>query len=560
MRKILFIVAAAVILISIGIYLYLRYRKLEDFEPLLKAKLSELVQQGSDSLYRLEVDNIDADILQSKVTITGVRLVPDSTLMLRLDKEKKLPNDLYYIHLNTLFIQDIDIHDITSGNIGLSNVVMQQPQIEIVHYARDYNKQKLPQPSDTLSFYEKIAKAAKRIEVNRIKVNDGDFQYTNALTQRETRVHHIDFLFQNILIDSSTQIDSTRFLFAQYATISFQNFSMITTDSMYRISLQQCNINAAINEMNIKGFEVKPLLTKVAFGKKLGYRKDRFEARVDSIFFKEANWWAFATDEEIGSQKITLHGGEFHVFSNKALPARKSTKNKKIPHQSLMALAIPVNIDTLSIKDLDVYYEEFSTQSYDTGIVKFMNANAIATHISNQPEVIQKFPLLTVEADASFMNLSPLHAEFNFNLSKHEEGIFTVKASLGSLNAVHLNAITQPLGLVKINKGTVQSLQLTMNGNNYRSTGKMTLKYKDLNVTVLKSATKSEGENLDKQGFVSFLANTFFLKKDNPYEGEKVRTVNTYFVRNPKEKGFWALVWKNILDGVLKTVGMKKEK
>lgn len=109
-----------------------------------------------------------------------------------------------------------------------------------------------------------------------------------------------------------------------------------------------------------------------------------------------------------------------------------------------------------------------------------------------------------------------------------------------------------PMGMVKVEKGTIQKIEGQIQGDQLRAKGDVLIMYKDLKLQMLE---KEEGEKvLDKKGFTTFAANLFVLKKDNPKKGKEIRKEKAEFTRIP-EGGFFMLIWKTLMTGTLKTIG-----
>ena len=126
---------------------------------------------------------------------------------------------------------------------------------------------------------------------------------------------------------------------------------------------------------------------------------------------------------------------------------------------------------------------------------------------------------------------------------RNEDSVFTITGEIGAMEAVAINPVAEPLGMVSIVKGKINSLVFNMEGTNYKGTGKATFLYSDLKLEVLKMKEAA----LKKKGLVSFLANTL-VKNDNPKNGD-TRVSDISFDRDVK-KSFFNLVWKSILSGV----------
>ena len=133
MKRIL-LISGIVVVAIIGILVYLHHRKLNDFESLIKSKLQSLVRNMSDSLYRIEFDSLDADVLESKLTIWNIRLLPDTIIAGRLKRIGTLPSYIFKLGLDKFVIDGLDIKDfISATNIDLNILSFKEPQLEIFH-------------------------------------------------------------------------------------------------------------------------------------------------------------------------------------------------------------------------------------------------------------------------------------------------------------------------------------------------------------------------------------------------------------------------------------------
>jgi hypothetical protein len=115
-----------------------------------------------------------------------------------------------------------------------------------------------------------------------------------------------------------------------------------------------------------------------------------------------------------------------------------------------------------------------------------------------------------------------------------------------------VNDISQPLGLVKFEKGRVNKLDVSMQGNEQEAKGKVLMLYNDFKISIYENEKNKEG--LDKRKVLGFIVNSFVLKNNNPSKNNPPRNPDAEFKRNP-QTGFFNLVWKTTLNGLLKTVG-----
>src|SRR5688500_16474648 len=131
MRKLL-IATAILIVIVTGVYYYLRYNKLRDFEPNIKNKLDRLVQQASNGLYHLDIEALDTDVLDGKIVLTNAHLRPDTAVYAKLEKEARAPNDLFDVKVKHLLINDVEVANFLANRvINLRRLFINQPVITV---------------------------------------------------------------------------------------------------------------------------------------------------------------------------------------------------------------------------------------------------------------------------------------------------------------------------------------------------------------------------------------------------------------------------------------------
>src|SRR3954470_14258227 len=139
MRKLLVFVCILLVLAT-GIFLYLRYNKLRDFEPDIKNKLNQLVQQGSHGLYHLHIEKLETDPLRSRIVLINAHLFPDTLVYAQLEREQKAPNDLFDIVIHQLSIDDVDPGKfLFNQQVYLRRLFVGEPSINVWHKKQPYH-------------------------------------------------------------------------------------------------------------------------------------------------------------------------------------------------------------------------------------------------------------------------------------------------------------------------------------------------------------------------------------------------------------------------------------
>jgi len=245
--KKLFIIAGIVLCLACAGFLYLKKdflksrdfkpdnskaKNLIDLRPSVIAKLQQVVKDGSEGLYILTIGKIDLNVLSSKLDVVDGTISVDTTTLIRLDKLKKLPDDILHIKFHSLHVDGIGITDLLRKNsIEIAGVHFDNPEINIYHKARPYNKEK-HQTNDSLTLYQRLMGQMKKIAITAISIDRGKL-IVHDMEQhaRVTKLNDITIRMNDVRIDSSTQHDSTRFLFAKHAILETNNYLFRTPDS-----------------------------------------------------------------------------------------------------------------------------------------------------------------------------------------------------------------------------------------------------------------------------------------------------------------------------------------
>lgn len=535
-----------VLAIIAAVFLYLKIRKSDDFEPQIKEKLARLVSEASDGLYKLDINKIEIDITAGSVTAKNILLSPDSTRMSQLLKAGKLGNNTYTISLKKLDLEGLSPSVlIDQKNISLDKLVLESPEIEIIHTERS------KEVKDTGNMYEKMKIKDQSFSVKELYLKNIQLTVNDKLkkNRKVSSFKNLSAYFTDIKIDSSTVNDSTRFLFARDAVIFMKGFSQVTEKKKYHFDIDSIALHPQNGTMQFYDLKLKPEGTKEDFSKLITHQQDRYDIKIKKGDISNINWFSLLSDDGFFGDEVKMEGGTINIYHDRSLPGGP-IKSDNFPHQMLMNAGIPVDLKKVVLKNFSIAYEELNPKSGHTGTVEFVNVNGEISNLTNISSEISKNNFIVINAAADFLNAGKLDAVFRFDLAKVTTGVFSVDATLGEMDGVKLNKITEGLSLVKIKDCKVDKLQVHIAGTNKACNGNISFAYHDLSFDVLKN---DDGE-LKKRGVLSFIANTLVIKKSNPAkENGKLREYAVIHEHDP-HRSFFNLIWKTILDGILETV------
>jgi hypothetical protein len=183
----------------------------------------------------------------------------------------------------------------------------------------------------------------------------------------------------------------------------------------------------------------------------------------------------------------------------------------------------------------------------ERGFVEFDELNATLTNITNIVENIRGNGNLVLDVETSIMGESKLNANF---VLPYGEFTQSISGSVEALDPTILNAVLEPLALIRIEDGDVHSLHFDMELGENSAAGEVTIIYDGLNISLL------DDDGLDKNlrtRISSFFANTFAVKSDNREDDPRIGEVS--FERD-REKSVFNYWWKSLQSGLESSIGL----
>jgi hypothetical protein len=559
-KLLLFILIPALLLL--GGYLYLRYslktairteekrtgeilpqkdilqdKKLSglDLRPLFIQRLRQLIQSSSQGLYDLSVGGLEVDLIASTVHLSNVTVRPN----LQNLKTKVKPSDIFSLSFKRIDIEGINLDDaVTSKTMDYKSIRVVQPVIDIRHNS----KQK-----SSGAFAQGFLKEMEKLSIRKLEIEDG-LVIIHSGHPQPTILHKVSVVMRDVLLDETTRTDPGRFLFAKTAQIRFHDYRTQTKDGLYNLSAAEVAVKAPEQQVVISKLSFMPTKSRRQFTRSLKQSKELYRLSMPSVVISRVDWWKLINEEEIIADDVLADNGKLSIYFDRSLPPR--SRMGQFPNQLLMKLPVRMDIAQLRLHHLDLSYEEFNPISQQSGIIYLDKATVDMHHISTLPNSREP---VTVKANALFMHRLPIQADFTFDRVDYRSGAFTAKIrSDVPFGGDLVNSFAVPLGLTRIEKGSLKTLSADIKGNQWEANGQVTITYNDLKLALLEKDRSAKP--LDKKDVTTFLANVFVLKKDNPGKGQAPRQELAEFKRDPNG-GFFKLVWKTMLVGALRTIG-----
>lgn len=483
--------------------------------------------------------------------MSNITLKPDSSRYRKLLSSGDQPPALFDIEINRIEITGVSTpRALLEKEISGRKVIIDHPRIEIFQGKKNTegSNSKVGSPE----FYQQLLGDLNMIKMDSVEIRNATIiTHSRGNTKRKTEFINASIFLGDLLIDSLSANDSSRILFSKSARFTCDRINYPSDNKMSRYNISTVQGDIINGTLQVRQFDIQPLLSEDAFVKNAGTQKDRVEMHMSGINFTGVN---FRTMFDRGFYATNLNSGSSSIKIYRDLNMPRDNKNRtgSYPHQELLQLEQPFYIRKATMNNVLIEYKEKNALSGQTGKIQFANSNIAMSNVTNISSIIAKDNTCEVNVSSSFMNLTPFKARIIFNLGSNN-GKFTINGSMGSVSAPALNNVTKPMGMAELKSGQLNSLQFSFAANDHNSNGKLTLLYNGLKIRLLEK--DRDEKELDTRRVMSIFANKM-IDDDNPQKGEETRVASVNISRNPN-RSFFYLIWQSIFTGVKETLGVK---
>jgi hypothetical protein len=385
----------------------------------------------------------------------------------------------------------------------------------------------------------------KSFTINSFKLKS--FTWTNKVEgspKSTITLQNNSLLLKGLMIDRTALINES--LLEKFKEIELTNdlISLTSKDKMYQYKFSGCRLNTASRNLSIKSLRIIPALNEAAFAKKARYQVDRYNINIQNVECSGVNFKNLVNGE-IDVKRIATNNNSINIFRDLSYPidsASKEENQQNFPHQVLYKTNFHVRVDEFISTKTYIEYKEKNAKSKSSGRVRFSNSSITINNISNhEPKPGEK---ILLRFSSTFLEKIPINATIAFYKHNWQKGRFEVQSEVTeNFDAAILSQITQPMALIKIEKGTVNSLNLNITADTGFSRGTLKLPYRNMKVSFL----KKKGDEYNKKDVFSLFANLIVKNKNE--EGPGMRTANIDLPRN-RYKSFFNFIWMSLFTGI----------
>jgi hypothetical protein len=432
---------------------------------------------------------------------------------------------------------------IENSELAIDSIVINKGNIEM---SVGEQRQKKKKPSKILTGW------IERLSVNNILVKSID--YVGKSREVKTTpfiVKNNSFTIHHISLNRASQLDEKLFSGAKELVITNDQINIKSGDGRYRYEVRKISANTRSREIRIKSVRVVPQFDETTFARIARYQTDRYDIQINDIVCSNINIEKLIRGE-IEIKNISTNRTLVKIFRDLSYPIdsiSKSGQQLTYPHQVIQKLGFAMKINKFYSNNTLVEYKEKNPKFKNSGRVRFSNSTIVINNISNVQH--RRGEKMTVTFKSNFLDKIPVTGGFTFLLDRWQKGSFTATASVKqTFEASLINELTQPMALIKIEKGVIGPINFYMKADTNTSNGKLIMPYHDLKISLL----RFQDNRYNEKNVFSLFAN--LIVKNNNNEGERMRTGQTVLQRN-KYRSFFNFIWSTLFTG-LKDIGLLK--
>jgi hypothetical protein len=507
----------------------------------------------ADSSYLLEATSLSVGSYPLNIKLKGLKISPLKSKTGFGKNDTRLSLYIPETRMTGFYFDRAIFHHLWS----VDSVVIAQPELSL-----DFPSGKgRPGKKARLNPYHPfdLPVFMKSIDIGTILIADGDLSVT---TGESSGQKHFDIKGYRLLAnhyhrDTSDAEKPSGMLFnAGNITLTIPGFPVPLRDSLYTLSFTTFGLSTRSGRGWIEGISFKPKFSREIMAEKIGHRATLLDIEIPRILLP-----SLPLAKIIKTERAILPVVEIQEFSLKAYQDNRVPSAEGIsipmPHEALRKINIPLEIDTVRIRNGFVSYEEQTGE--EPGNLFFDRFETTMTGLdfpfSNPSDRQPTGAAICVQGSARLMG----QGRMGFDLvlwPEHPRDSFQLTASLHKMNLQSINPMLTRLIPVSIRTGMVDSLNIkSFNANRESSYGLMELGYHNLNLRLL--PLHPDLFHRIEREFLSEIAN-LILPLANPNRTGNFRHGIIHYQRD-SARGYFNYIWKSVLSGIKSTAGRETE-
>ena len=320
--------------------------------------------------------------------------------------------------------------------------------------------------------------------------------------------------------------------------------------SHYKFQCKRMQVSAPDSVLVAESLEVHPLAGDDEFFGGSKYRKTRLSIVTPHFSVMGLACLEMLQGKAYRARSIHIHDALLDILVNKDKPDSRDTSGPFMPNEILSSIKESLQVDSLSFKNGQLKYCEEFVFGSKPAFITFNNMQVSAEGIANHRG---RDAMLIIHAQANLADAGMMKVVMTIPVASPAFS-FHYSGSLSKMDIIPLNSMLEISDQMRIKTGVLQEATFDVDVVSGRASGTLRGIYHDLTLAAINKETGSEKGFSD--GFISFIANNFTIRKTNDPNGPgSMKIGEVKYIRQPDDP-FIQFAWFAVRTAVQDVVGI----
>jgi hypothetical protein len=538
LKRFLYVILSLLLLAGIGIYILRNYA-----QELILHRLQAELEATFDQFYNITFESLTTGIEGNTFTIQIIKPVftTDTSQQYYLQKYPAL-----FFEADTFEVGGINIPMLILGqSIELEVLKLNNPQLVVL-----MRKEFKPLKQDENSKQKKSRKLIRELFFEKLKIEKGNIAFIHLQNTSDTLYYGEKINLEISKARIPTLADEGIYNASKIGNILFSmsNVCFYPEKSPYSFFMDEIKFNARQNILNCRKVSVYPEKSMLSLSKTRKYQKTFAEADIGNVSLHGIDYNKIG-EPALYVKHVEISNSHFSLLRNRNKLLNKSIY-KKTMQELVEAVQFPLNIDTVSLKNIYVTIDIHFPDRKKPATIKLHQMKGTILHVNSSPKA--RLPM-QLHATGVIMKTGKLTFDATFS-KKHPT--HTYHATITNMPFTEWNEVISRLANVELTSGKIEQIKLDGNATSLETHGNIVFEYRDLQTTVFK---KDKLGNNKKAPILTYIANGF-LRLHNPEVGKTIPVTKEYYYKREPYQGQIMLWVGGLLDGIEATLLNEKLK
>ncbi|KYG80500.1 uncharacterized protein DUF748 [Roseivirga ehrenbergii] len=379
--------------------------------------------------------------------------------------------------------------------------------------------------------------AIKNIQVANFELSDGSasFVFNRNLADTLYAGKNVNVKMEDLKIDLNSTENIVKTSKVEQVAFSLDEILLSPKDSDYDYRIEGINFNYRDELLQCFGVEITAKRDPYKMTLESQFRKTIFNISLDTLNYQSGNFKELKDLSSIKGSALHLVNLNLDLVRNKSIPLDE-TQYKELFHKSLLNLSIPVEIDSVYLKNGSIDYKIHSDKELEPGNLMLTQLNATIVNLYTEKN---KRDVVTASFKGVFMEDAPF--TFQAKLPLNDPNNHTYNGHIGAMKLTSLNPLIANLTRVKLAEGRINRLDFEGRGNQLKNWGTMRSDFEGLKLKVTDS---QNNERWLQSGLGNLIA-----RKNNRGSNDNLTDSVEYVFERPPYKDHLTLYAGGLIEG-----------